>query len=507
MFGIFKKLFSKRASLPPAPALVTAEPADSPAPAPKPPASSPAPMRLPTPMGDMIALPLNEILSRLPNTLERLVLSRPGGTFFLPVSGTVEQLRTGAVRVPFGRLRESSPPGTFVDDATEDDSLIDLPLPLILAALGPGRLARRSDQKRTEMPAEVTGVFAAKLGPCALLVAEASAPAAAPVAPMPVTAAPAAPAPSALKPGAPMPVVSFSAAPKAPASAPLPFAAPKAEPPPPAAAPAPAGETVVTTLEAVSGAWPGPVRQEIQQFNLGSALISIPVSQLEPGMKTGRVVFTWAKLCGWLNVPRPRSAYDETHLELPLPVMAPLFLAKHRAPAPRKIAAVGENVPDLFAGRGRPIATPPTPAVAAAEAGEPWPPTESAPNVLGDIFGQPSKTDWTPREIAQGVAALPGVAGALLASRDGLLVAGQMPAPLNAETMAAFLPRIFTRLGGCAEEAQLGTLRGLMLLAGPAPCAIFKAGSFYLAVLGQAGQALPEPALERMAGALARQTH
>ena len=66
---------------------------------------------------------------------------------------------------------------------------------------------------------------------------------------------------------------------------------------------------------------------------------------------------------------------------------------------------------------------------------------------------------------------------------------------------------VIARVSGCAEEAQLGTLRALTLTAGVAPCAIFKAGPLYLAVLGRPGQALPEAALQRIAGELATLNH
>jgi predicted regulator of Ras-like GTPase activity (Roadblock/LC7/MglB family) len=326
--------------------------------------------------------------------------------------------------------------------------------------------------------------------------------------------APAAPKPSmpiARPAPAPKPTTSIApapAAPKIPAPAPLPFTAPKpasplpfatarpASPPAPAAGPPPTGEIVVAAIEAVSGQWPDPVRQEIEQFHLKTASISIPIKRLDPGMKAGRVVFPWAELCGWLSVPVPRSAHGDSQVELPLNVMAPLFLAKLRGGIIRKVVAVGGDMPDLFAGPGQtalPLPSAPTPA--------------PMPSALGKLFGQPSKTDWTPEEIVAQIQALSGIAGALLASSDGLLVAGQMPAPLKGETMAAFAPQIFTRAGGCAEEAKLGTLRAVKLLAGQAPCAIFKAGALYLAVLGLAGQTLPEPALERIAGELARLKH
>jgi predicted regulator of Ras-like GTPase activity (Roadblock/LC7/MglB family) len=293
------------------------------------------------------------------------------------------------------------------------------------------------------------------------------------------------------------------AAPK-PAS-PLPFSTTRpSPPPPPAAVPAPVGETVQTTIAAVSDKWPAPIRQEIEQFKLGGESLSIPIHRLEAGMKIGRVVFTWAELCGWLSAPLPATANGESQVELPLHVIAPLFLAKHRPAAARKMVSVGENVPDLFAGLGRPPAPAPTSPIAPSAAPTP-PASAAAPNVLGEIFGQPSVPDWTPKEIVRQMLALPGVAGALLASNDGLLVAGQMPAPLKTETMAAFLPQVCARVESCTEEMNMGALRALRLSAGQAPCAIFKAGALYLAVLGRPGQTLPEAVLERIAGELAQQ--
>jgi predicted regulator of Ras-like GTPase activity (Roadblock/LC7/MglB family) len=460
--------------------------------------------------GETISLPLNEILSGLPEGLTELILKRPGGTFSFSADIAWEQLRTGAVRIPLAQLRQGSPRGTFADEASHDDSLIDLPLQLIVAAIGPGALARRPDQKRVEVPDEVKGVFGPKrrvaprlgsaAGAAAAQVAAKPAssagkpavPAAAPIS-APLEPKPAAPA--AFPPAAPKPTTSIAARSAAakPAS-PLPFATARPAPPQaaPAAAPAPAGETVVTTIEALSGAWPAVVREEIQQFRLGSAAVLIPLSRLEAGMKAGRVVFSWAEMCGWLSVPLPPPPNGQCPVELPLKVLAPLFLAKRRAAAPRQVVTVGEDVPNLFGRTGRPVAPPP-PAPAAA------------PSAVGEITPQPR--EWAPKEIIQRILALPGVGGGVLASADGLLVAGRMPAPLNAETLAAFLPQIFARLGSFAQEAQLGALRALTLAAGPAPCAIFKAGTLYLAVLGRPGQALPEAALQQIAGELAKPNH
>ena len=530
MFEAFKRLFSKPASPPPAAAPVTQERIPAPslmyaAPAP---ASGPSPQQV----GDKIALPLNEILSRLPIPIAGLVLIRPGGTFSFSASIALEQLRTGAVRIPFSQLRQGSPPGTFANNATHDDSLIDLPLPLVLAAVGSGGLARRTDQKRIEVPDEVKSVFGAKMGKLNPAAAVASAPAAAPSAPKPappaVTPIPAAVVPKPVTPvvppataprqttsiasgsTAPKPTTSIASSTAAPKPAsPLPFATARPSPPTSAVAPVPASEAVVTTIDALSEAWPDPIRHEIQQFRLGSALISIPVTRLEAVIKTGRVVFTWAELCGWLNMPMPPSANGESSLELPLKILAPLFLAIPRAAKPRKVVSVGENVPDLFAGQSRPTAPAPTTALPATPLMAPTPQVTpaGASTVLGEIFGQPSKMDWTPAEIVQRISALTGIAGALLASKDGLLVAGQMPAPLKAEMMAAFLPQMFTHIGGRAEEVELGTLRALKLTTSLGDCAVFQAGELCLAVFGLPGQTLPEPALERIAAELAQPQH
>jgi predicted regulator of Ras-like GTPase activity (Roadblock/LC7/MglB family) len=494
----------------------------------------------------VIELPLNEILTSLPNDLAAQVLSPPGVMFSLSTGVAVEQLRTGAVRIPFSQLRQGSPPGTFTPSGTHDDSLIDLPLPLILAAIGPGGLARRPDQKRASVPDDVTGVFGAKhtqfshtaektaapaetlkneptlQTPRALVDQKNPRPNVAATIPAPVLPKPAAPAVP--FPGAPKPTTSVTPAPVAPkttAPTALPFAAPKkssplpfasARPvPPPPAAPAPPSGNVVVTVETVSAAWPEAVRSEILGSNLAIALISIPVHRLEPGMKTGRVVFTWAEVRGWLNNPAPSSAHDESQVELPLKVIAPLFLAKQRATTQRKVVNAGENLPDLFAGVVRPAAPAaapaPTPAPEVAPPPAPLAAPVAEPNVLGEILGQPSKTDWTPQEIAQRVLSLPGMAGVVLASQEGLLVAGQMPAPLVAETMAAFLPRLFTHSVVCADEMQLGTLRAMRLSAGQAPCVVCKAGKLYLAVLGQPGQTLPEAVVEQLAVALAQHNY
>src|ERR1700677_112506 len=138
MFEALKKLFSRQAGTPPPAPIAPAPPTAAPAPSPRSaaPSATPAPAaHAPVPLltGDLIHLPLNDILSRLPPSIAGLALSRPGGTFSLPLKTALEQLHAGIVRIPFAQLRQSAPPGTFTPNTSFDDALIDLPLAPILA--------------------------------------------------------------------------------------------------------------------------------------------------------------------------------------------------------------------------------------------------------------------------------------------------------------------------------------------------------------------------------------
>lgn len=540
MFGFLKRLFFKPAN--PLPAALSPAPILMPPPAQVPAVAADHPPASVNGM-DTIRLPLNDVLAQLPEAVAPLVLRQPGGTFSLSASVVMDQLRAGAVRIPFGQLRQGSPAGTFSTDLSHDDSLIVLPLPLVLAAVGPARLVRRGDQKTLDLPPELAGVF----GPLTAPVAH-SAPATAP----PESAAPAIPVPAAPKPlspppapkpmiaaappATPKPIIPPNPKPVIPASAvpvfpkpvlprprppkpiihpPLPFASSKTASPMPFVTARPAApvlpvaaEVVVTTLGEICEAWPDKIREEIDADRLRNASVSIPLSRLEGPMKTGRVLFGWSELTRWLATPPASpSPHGRTPVELPLRVIAPLFMAKRRATVQKKVA-LGEDIPDLFAGSPKPALPPsvePNVPEEAPPVEEPMPPETCAEdNVLGKVFGQPAKAEWSLQEIAQGIIALPNVAYVILATDDGLLVAGSAPAPLNASTLAAFLPQIFGRAARSAAESQLGILERLTLTINRSPHLVFKAGVLYLAVAGQSGLALPETALQDIAGQLAK---
>jgi predicted regulator of Ras-like GTPase activity (Roadblock/LC7/MglB family) len=261
------------------------------------------------------------------------------------------------------------------------------------------------------------------------------------------------------------------------------------------------------------------VRQEIARGEWDLAMVMFPTERLEPGMKSGRISFTWGEVRQWLNppigsVPSPNT---DAPVELPLKVIAPLFLASRR-PAAQKKVTVGEDIPDIFGGlkggaaQPRPVVAPPQPAESVAPAAIEEPPSAPVPAVshaprpdaLGTIFGQPLKSDWSPLEITQRISAWPGVAGSVITMADGLLVAGQVSEPQKPETVAAFLPQIFARMNQYAGEMHLGSLNAATLFTAEAPCAVFKAGRLYLGVIGRAGESLPEAQLLRIATELAK---
>jgi len=483
MFGFFKRLFSQPASVPAMPA----------------PESQPAP----PPEEEAIHVPFSDIVARMSGALAPLAPASVTGAFALPVKTALAQLPSGAVRVRFAQLRQAAPPGTFADDATFDETLVDLPLPKILPALNPALLSRRAGQAQVEVPKEMSGVFGSKDRT-----------------PVPV------PAPTA------PPVL------EAPASSPV---APK-----PSAAQF--GEATVTVrLSALYEFWPAPVRQEIAQSNWNDVSVLLPLNRLDTALKTGRVIFTWGELIQWFDVSpgSVSSPHLESSVELPLKVIAPLFISQRSASVVQKKIAVGENIPNLFSSPAKsvwqaapepmraPVSAPAPSPVPAAPAPTPVPiipvrvhapapvseavtesPREIVPplpaaatapvNVLGEVFGQSAKNEWSPQEITQQVNALPGVAASLIAMSDGLLVAGDLPAPLKSETVAAFLPQMFGRQAHYSSEIQLGSLTALTLLAGQNRYAIFKTGALYLAVLSKPGAPLPDALLQRVAGELAK---
>ena len=290
-------------------------------------------------------------------------------------------------------------------------------------------------------------------------------------------------------------------------------------------------------LRMLSEGWPEVLRGEIQQLNLSEAHVALPVRFVEPALKQGKVAFTWKVLRSWI---RPAtlptvSAHDGMMLELPLRVIAPLFLSRNKqaAPAHQKVE-VDENIPNLFFGfpQGESAAValeqqqaaPAAPAIAeepeanftpAAKSSVDtnfytWNESTDAPQVDASAEKKSSPgTNFlsryaTPNEVVSRAAALDGVAGALVALPDGLMVASKLSSDLNGDTLAAFLPHIFGKVSQCTKELRMGELNNLHFTVGNVPWKIFRVNAIFFAAFGRAGQPLPSAQLAALAGELDR---
>ncbi|MDB6122136.1 MAG: hypothetical protein JWQ71_1129 [Pedosphaera sp.] len=522
--------------------------------------------------GATLALPLRSVLARLPDELAKRIRQPEVGEaeIFLPLQTVLPQLVSGAVRISFGELRQSSPPGTFSAGNERDRMMIDLPLGEILARVNPGLLTRRPAQKQVEVPPEVTGPFG---GQTKVVISDSpplkpatpvrvmpepvedefvfkrvntpiapleELPHQAPVTPVTVSPAPVYAIPPAVIPispalrqmAAPAPATPvFAATPVAPAVAPEP--APIRFNAPPSTAPAQpvfSAETrfLTVSLADLSQSWPEALRQEIHYLNVPSAFIALPFGAIEAALKQGKVAFNWKMIRSWIKPPlatATTSPHDLAVLDLPLKVITPLFLAELRTSKPQKKVVVDAAIPDLFSGASRaevaatPIATPPPPAPVPAT---PTPnPTDTnyyvrkeASDTSDDaavvIKNGPSPgTSFlqryaTPNEIVGKATALEGVGGSLIALPDGLLVASKIPADMNADTLAAFLPSIFGRVSQTTKELRMGELNNLNFTVGHVPWKIFRVGAIYFAAFGIAGQSLPTASLAGLAAELDR---
>jgi predicted regulator of Ras-like GTPase activity (Roadblock/LC7/MglB family) len=115
----------------------------------------------------------------------------------------------------------------------------------------------------------------------------------------------------------------------------------------------------------------------------------------------------------------------------------------------------------------------------------------TTPTSLAELFNQPDKSDWAPNELVKLTCALPGVIGAVVALEEGLVVAQKLPDGLSADTFAAFMPQIFSRLDKYTGEMQLGETEEVTVSTAGGPCRFFRRGKLFFATLGRSGDSLP----------------
>jgi predicted regulator of Ras-like GTPase activity (Roadblock/LC7/MglB family) len=271
-------------------------------------------------------------------------------------------------------------------------------------------------------------------------------------------------------------------------------------------------------LTLLAEGWPDPVRKEILQMGLVDSKLAIPVDMLERTLRQGRVAFPWKVVRTWLKpaVPPATSSQDGTILDLPLKVVAPLFLArqKEQRKAQQQKVEIDENIPNLFFGFPQPEPVTPgaAPVPKAADTNiYVWEDGSESVRDSGDSARRPVVPSVgtqfvskyaTPNEIVSRAAAIDGVAGALIALPDGLLVASRLPQDLNADTLAAFLPQIFGKMSQCTKELRMGELNNLNFTVGNVPWKIFRVNAIFFAAFGRSGEPLPTAQLAALAAEL-----
>ncbi len=279
---------------------------------------------------------------------------------------------------------------------------------------------------------------------------------------------------------------------------------------------------LIVTLSEVAEGWPEAVIGEVQQFGLADEQLSLPVGEIDLAMRKGKIVFKWKTIRTWMGnaAASATSPNDDLELLLPLKVVAPKFLALRQPKGKQRKTHIEESIPDLFSGgpAPAPVAPPtaaPVPAAKAPIANPLVAPEPAAHAPAPAPIAAPPKAPArkpavtisaaNPNELVAKTAQLAGVTGALLAMNDGLVVASQLPKPLQGETVAAFLPQIFGRLTHFATELKLGDLSSVMLIMDNSPWIIFRTGKVYFAVVGNPGEALPLPQLMAIVADIKRQ--
>jgi predicted regulator of Ras-like GTPase activity (Roadblock/LC7/MglB family) len=277
-------------------------------------------------------------------------------------------------------------------------------------------------------------------------------------------------------------------------------------------------------LVEIGASWPEGARSELSILT-GDTKVVLPVAEVSGGLQKGKVAFTWAQIRHWLK-PAPTTPLnipDDTVLVLPLKIVAPAFVAATGARKRETGTGINQALPDFFgpaAGRtpsaeapaapASPAAQPPAAPVLKMDAPAPAPapltmpatapatapaispaPVAALPTTLGAFFNQPDRAEWTPQEIVRLTLENPAVIGAVVALEEGLVVAQTLPEGLSAETFAAFMPQVFSRLDKYTGEMQLGETHEVTMNTTGGPCRMFRRGKMFFATLGRVGETLP----------------
>jgi predicted regulator of Ras-like GTPase activity (Roadblock/LC7/MglB family) len=450
------------------------------------------------------------------------------------------QLPSGSVRISFGSLRQAAPQ-LFSIGAESDGRDVALPLDEILSRINPAMIcppqhqiargpieeppALSADTFTPTAPARSSTLsippkqsepdkipdlfFDARKGETPKLNDEEE------EAPFQRHSTSLPPQTAALEPAAAAPAASTSVA-QAPALQPM--------------QPEPAQDAAVMRipLKDLTELWPQELRSEIATLD-PSHMVALPSEAINAGLKQGKVVFAWGTLRSWITPELPSVAFrdDKATLELPLPVIMPLFLAGRKEPSRPQLQVLDDDIPDPFADFIQPPAAAqkngnaeseparkekparkgkaarkekaPDAKTFARQAQPASPKTQAKVEPQAELAPAAPKQSSTPAEVLDSALKIEGIAGALVALADGFKVAGKLPAGLDGDAVAAFLPHIFSKVNQSTRELRMGELDNLNFTVDNVPWKIFRVNQIFFAALGTAGQQMPTDQLAALA--------
>jgi predicted regulator of Ras-like GTPase activity (Roadblock/LC7/MglB family) len=299
-----------------------------------------APSR-PRPAGDAVRVPFQDIAPSLPKEIMLLVNPGVAGDFEFSAAVLVPQLASGRVKVVFSELRAAAPAGLFRGSPATGDMEISLPLAAIVPRIDPAKMSRKIPVKRWDAPQEINNLFGPKgapLKPAEPFFEGGSAPKSGSPA-----AARTTPGASVLTAAPVVPAHGLSSTPPAAAAEPSARQWPERS----------AADVLEIPLSQLAPLWPAAIIHEIRKLGAGGHLVHLPVSIIEPALRSGKVCFTWQQIAAWI-LPEPAAvsqATGGTLLDLPLKVIAPLFVARFRARENQKRVKVDQEIPDVFGNR------------------------------------------------------------------------------------------------------------------------------------------------------------
>jgi competence ComEA-like helix-hairpin-helix protein len=109
--------------------------------------------------------------------------------------------------------------------------------------------------------------------------------------------------------------------------------------------------------------------------------------------------------------------------------------------------------------------------------------TGTPPRKLNRLLGVAHDNELSLQEIVNLTGAQPGLQGCILAMADGMCLTGKLPGGLDVETVSAFAPQLFKKVGRYVRELGVGQVRRFTLFTDSQPLTIFQAGAVYMIVI------------------------